>query len=188
MLNSKFLMANSRPVFTFSYEITVGREISNDDILNITSYGFSSLNNFGNLSPKTFLDKSIKSLLSSCSMGEENLYSLEFNVDIQAVDNKNYVNSILKIRRSDKGKVATLKFVKGEKEGEETAGFWRKEGVDAFHFFTDEDNGKIIPIVIEYTPPHKLIHLLIQTIQNRLRSLRELCAGFCVLTMSEAVC
>ena len=50
------------------------------------------------------------------------------------------------------------------------------------------DIGKWCEFYIGITPPHKLLRLLIQSIQNRLRSLRELCAGFCVLRIQEVVC
>ena len=59
---------------------------------------------------------------------------------------------------------------------------------EANRLINESDIGKWCDFYIGLTPPHKLLRLLIQTIQNRLRSLRELCAGFCVLRIQEVVC
>lgn len=182
----KRLLLTGRKIVMGYYTLHVGKlHVDLGSGLFNTFYGYDRDNSYtpnGTVSPRTFLEFEISCLRSQTSNTTDGFkYNISFGIDIEEVTQE-FKNSLLKIRRTDNEDSFILPW--GTKEG---ATQWFSDQI-SYAFFREEDVGKTIPIVIEYIPPHKLLRLLIQAIKNRLRSLRELCAGFCVLTDMEVVC
>lgn len=190
MLN-KLMMYSSKRGLQFDYQITIGETTEKNNNTNeYKKYGYKisdkyDKTSYGNLSPNTFLNSVVTQLSSSvgCVYPDSGLkfdsIILELSDDRDLEGN----GSSLKIERLDSGKFVNLSYLETKSYGQ-----WSASMYDGETFFEAKDVGKTIPILIEYTPPRKLLRLLIQSIQNRLRSFRELCTGFCVLGIKEVVC
>lgn len=143
MLNNKLMFLTRKKVLRFEFNVTIGKSTSSYAGITSVSRGFIS-GTCGSISPSEFLAKPIKSLFS-VSMTYQGMTNKNFYMFLNAASPNEFTNSKIKLIRKDTNASINLtyNFVQNDE--------WL--GNDETTFFTDSDVGKVIPILIEYTPP-----------------------------------
>ena len=181
MFLSKLFLGKTIRKIKSDFTLKIGKHQGTYAGITTTTFGFQT-NNIGSISPNSFLGKTISDFAGQ-SIEVSGVQSHCVFVRLSSQSTGDFKGSKLKIQRTDTGDSCNAVY------NESSFGDideW--SGNLEYRFFSDSDVGKVIPILIEYTPPHRRLRLLIQAIQNRLQSFHEFCAGFCVLGIQEVVC
>lgn len=146
MFLSKLFLSKTIRKIKSDFSLKIGKNQGTYAGITTTTFGFQT-NNIGSISPNSFLGKSISEFASQ-SISVSGVQSHSVFIRLSSQSTSEFKGSKLKIHRTDTGDSCNAVYNEssfGELDE------W--DGNLEYQFFTDSDVGKVIPILIEYTPP-----------------------------------